>query len=78
MYIEKHREIALDSDSYIGYLDEVAAMQHPQELLSAILWFMDTYDKLNILEPALRELDFELLNDLEYCDLMDRSYDDEK
>lgn len=70
-----HGKLAIWSESYTDYLESVATSGNPLEMLQAILWHMDEDDKLNILESACRDVEFDVFTEFEYDEfLADHKY----
>lgn len=72
-----HEGVARQCDSFPDYLEAVCSLYHAQEVLDSILWHMDDDDKVNILEYALRELDFDVLNSDEFEEIQEGLSDSE-
>lgn len=70
-----HKILAKNSFDYPDYLEAVATCFDAREILQSILWHMDDDDKLNILAPAVRELDFEVYDESEYDDFLEEEAD---
>lgn len=72
-----HEGVARQCESFPDYLEAACGLYHAQEVLDSILWHMDDDDKVNILEYALRELDFDVLNSDEFEEIQEEVFDTE-